>query len=259
MINYQKLEKIAMELEAKLGIQAEEDLQQEIEERTEEEKETVDVPVPSVEACDECNDEKPVVEENKTASEKEPGIEDEIGDETDGGDPSVSKLVKSDVDVSTDKEVFPTNSKYVAKLNHFIKLAKAVKKSKKMTAEEKKESLKKIEEANKKAKNSLNIKKNDLNKLVNSDVVKIMKSSNKFNDISQNKGGITLNQAIKEMKKWGKDNNIEVEFPTEILNKTIGSCNASWLIKLGPMIATMLQKYNSLKTEAEKKIKEEDK
>jgi hypothetical protein len=168
-------------------------------------------------------------------------------------------LVKSDVDVSTDKEVFPTKSKYVAKLNHFIKLAKAVKKSKKMTAEEKKESLKKIEEANKKAKNSLNIKKNDLNKLVNSDVVKIMKSSNKFNDISQNKGGITLNQAIKEMKKWGKDNNIEVEFPAEVLNKTIGSCNASWLIKLGPMIATMLQKYNALKMEAEKKNKEEDK
>ena len=130
-----------------------------------------------------------------------------------------------------------------------------------MTAEEKKESLKKIDEANKKAKQDLNIKKNDLNKIVNSDVVKIMKSSNKYNDISQNKGGVTLNQAIKEMKKWGKDNGVDVEFPSEILNKTIGSCNASWLIKLGPMIASMLQKYNTLKNEAAKaeEKKKEDK
>lgn len=254
MIDYQKFEKIAAELEEKLQITDEEEktIQEKIEERTEEEKEVVDVPVPSVEACDECNKEEPVVEESKNASEVAPGVEDKIGDETDGGDPSVSKLVKSDVEVSTAKEVYPTNSQYVAKLHHFIKLAKAVKKSKKMTAEEKKESLKKIDEANKKAKQDLNIKKNDLNKIVNSDVVKIMKSSNKYNDISQNKGGVTLNQAIKEMKKWGKDNGVDVEFPSEILNKTIGSCNASWLIKLGPMIASMLQKYNTLKNEAAK-------
>ena len=55
------------------------------------------------------------------------------------------------------------------------------------------------------------------------------------------------------MKKWGEKNDVDVEFPSVILNKTIGGCNASWLIKLGPMIANMLQKYEKMKKEAEKK------
>ena len=57
-----------------------------------------------------------VEEEVKTASETTPGLEDEIGDEAKGGDPSVSTITDSQVDVSTDKEVFPTNSEYVAKI-----------------------------------------------------------------------------------------------------------------------------------------------
>jgi hypothetical protein len=65
----------------------------------------------SKEACDEVKE-----EEVKTASETTPGIEDEIGDEAKGGDPSVSTITDSKVDVSTDKEVFPTNSEYVAKI-----------------------------------------------------------------------------------------------------------------------------------------------
>lgn len=56
------------------------------------------------------------VEEVKTASEVKPGVEDEIGDEADGGDASVSSIVDTKIDVSTDKEVFPTNSEYVAKI-----------------------------------------------------------------------------------------------------------------------------------------------
>lgn len=40
----------------------------------------------------------------------------EIGDEANGGDPSVSEIVKTDVDVNTDAEVFPTDSEYVAKV-----------------------------------------------------------------------------------------------------------------------------------------------
>lgn len=44
------------------------------------------------------------------------GIEKEIGDEAGGGDPSISEVVDSDIDVSTDAEVFPTNSKYVASI-----------------------------------------------------------------------------------------------------------------------------------------------
>lgn len=73
------------------------------------EAEEAEVPAP-VEACDEKE------EEVKTASETTPGIEDEIGDEAKGGDPSVSTITDSHVDVSTDKEVFPTNSEYVAKI-----------------------------------------------------------------------------------------------------------------------------------------------
>ena len=55
-------------------------------------------------------------EESIVASETTPGIEDEIGDEAKGGDPSVSDLVDTKVDVSTDKEVYPTNSEYVASI-----------------------------------------------------------------------------------------------------------------------------------------------
>lgn len=54
----------------------------------------------------------------RRASEERKGIEDEIGDEANGGDPSVSQIAPGgdDVDVSTDKEVFPTNSEFVAKI-----------------------------------------------------------------------------------------------------------------------------------------------
>ena len=54
----------------------------------------------------------------KKASVEKKGIEDEIGDEANGGDPSVSKEVKNDVKVETDKEVFGqnTNSRYVASI-----------------------------------------------------------------------------------------------------------------------------------------------
>lgn len=57
-------------------------------------------------------------DENTTASEVAPGVEDDMGDEANGGDPSVSKIVPGgkDVDVSTDSEVFPTESEYVARI-----------------------------------------------------------------------------------------------------------------------------------------------
>ena len=159
MIDYKKIESIVAKLEEKLSIEAQEEttIQQELDERIEEEKETTDIPTPSVEA----NNKNTVStdEESIVASETTPGIEDEIGDEAKGGDPSVSNLVDTKVDVSTDKEVYPTKSEYVAKLQKHIKLAKAVKKSNKMTAEEKKEALQKIEDATKKAKKDLNIKK----------------------------------------------------------------------------------------------------
>ena len=66
--------------------------------------------------CPDCGKEK--CECAKTASEFAPGIEDEIGDEANGGDPSVSDIVDNDIDVSTDKEVFGqnTDSEYVAKI-----------------------------------------------------------------------------------------------------------------------------------------------
>lgn len=57
-------------------------------------------------------------DETTTASEVAPGVEDDMGDEANGGDPSVSKIVPGgkDVDVSTDGEVFPTESEYVARI-----------------------------------------------------------------------------------------------------------------------------------------------
>ena len=54
--------------------------------------------------------------ETNIASEVDDGVVDKIGDEAHGGDPSVSDIVDTKVDVSTDKEVFPTNSEYVARI-----------------------------------------------------------------------------------------------------------------------------------------------
>lgn len=62
----------------------------------------------------ECNKEA----SKKVASEVKPGIEDKIGDEANGGDPSVSKLPDTKIDCDSDKEVFGqnTDSEYVAKI-----------------------------------------------------------------------------------------------------------------------------------------------
>lgn len=77
----------------------------------------VESAIAMAEEKDACGDgeEKPSA---KKASEEKKGIEDEIGDEAHGGDPSVSDVAPGgdDVDVSTDKEVFPTNSEFVAKI-----------------------------------------------------------------------------------------------------------------------------------------------
>lgn len=56
----------------------------------------------------------------KSASVENKGIEDEIGDEANGGDQSVSNEVKNDVDTQTDKEVYGQNTScsYVASITH---------------------------------------------------------------------------------------------------------------------------------------------
>ena len=52
------------------------------------------------------------------ASEAMPGIEDKIGDEANGGDPSVSELPDTKIDCESYKDVFGqnTDSEYVAKI-----------------------------------------------------------------------------------------------------------------------------------------------
>jgi hypothetical protein len=218
MIDLHKFEKIASELEAKLGIVAEEEsLQTEIEERTEEEKKEIEVPTPSVEAS---------TEETVEANEEE---------------------------VEMDAKEFATAR--IAHLTRLVKLAKTVKKSKKLSAEEKQEALNKIEKVA--ASNDLKIKKTDLNKMLTNDVTRIMKTTSKLNSLTQAEKGVTLKEALKEMKAWGKEHDVKVDFPENILNKTIGSCNAEWLIKLGPMIATLIQKFETMKEDAEKKVEKE--
>lgn len=68
------------------------------------------------ECCPECG--KEPCECKKVASEVNPGIEDSIGDEANGGDPSVSELPDTKIDCESDKEVFGrnTDSEYVAKI-----------------------------------------------------------------------------------------------------------------------------------------------
>lgn len=203
MIDLIKFEKIASELEAKLGVAEAESLQTQIEERTEQEKEKVDVPTPSVEASEEVD-----------------------------------------------------TTARIAHLKRLMKLAKAVKKSKKLSAEEKTEALKTIKSSaklEKKAADDLKIKRTDLNKMLTTDVTKIMKTTTKLNELTKSEKGVTLREALKEMQAWGKEHDIKVDFPQNILSKQIGSCSAEWLIKLGPMIATMLQKFEKMKADAMKK------
>ena len=214
MIDLAKFDKIASELEAKLGIVAEEQsLQKEIDERTEKEKETVDTPTPSVEAADEVetieNVESVDVKEEATAR--------------------------------------------IAHLKRLIKLAKNVKKSKKMSAEEKQEAMNKIEKSAKltRTADDLAIKRNDLNKQLTNDTTKIMKTPGALNKLTQEEKGITLREMLEEMKSWGVDNDADVKFPSNLLGKNLGSCNIDWLIKLGPMVATLVKKYNDMKNRAE--------
>ena len=59
-------------------------------------------------------------EENLVASQEFPGIEDEIQDTANGGEPTTSQIApggeQAKGEVSTDAEVFPTNSEYVAQV-----------------------------------------------------------------------------------------------------------------------------------------------
>lgn len=81
----------------------------------------LDACIDAGESCPECGNE--LCECNKEAFEKVAsevmhGIEDEIGDEANGGDPSVSELTDTRIDCKSDKEVFgqSTDSEYVAKI-----------------------------------------------------------------------------------------------------------------------------------------------
>lgn len=67
-----------------------------------------------LDACDEL--EQKLGDDAITASEEEPGIEDEIQDTANGGDPTVSELPETQIDTATDAEVYPTESQYVAHL-----------------------------------------------------------------------------------------------------------------------------------------------
>lgn len=235
MINYRKIERIASQLEKQLGIK------NEIDERTEVEKEEISTPTPSVEASDLNVNIEEFNFDGDLDFELENDEDDDINDEIDEVDEEINKIEEKELKASR-----------IAKIQRLIKLAKAVKKSNKLSAEEKKEALKEIEKASKKnANKNLKIKKDDLNKLLSGDVSRIMKQTTKLNDTIKDNRRITLNQAIKEMKKWGRENNVSVDFPENILNKTVGSCDASWLIKLGPMIANLLNKYEELKNDDE--------
>ena len=67
-----------------------------------------------LDACDEL--EQQFDADAFTASETQPGVEDEIGDEANGGDSSVSNLADAEIDTKTNAEVFPTESEYVARV-----------------------------------------------------------------------------------------------------------------------------------------------
>jgi len=85
------------------------------------------------EKCPDCGKEKCECAKKasaRSASTVRPGVEDKIGDQAHGGDPSVSKLPKlTKVDCATDKEAFGQNtrSQYVARITARLdRVAKAL-------------------------------------------------------------------------------------------------------------------------------------
>lgn len=84
------------------------------------------------EECPDCGKEPCQCKQagRRSASTVKPGVEDKIGDQAHGGDPSTSRLPKlTKVDCGTDKEVFGQNSKsqYVARITARLdRVAKAL-------------------------------------------------------------------------------------------------------------------------------------
>ena len=97
----------------------------------------------------------------------------------------------------------------------------------------------------------LGVKRSDLAKPMNSEMTKIMKQTGKLNRMVQEvrREGMTLKEMVEEMKEWGDANDVQVDFPNALLSKTLGSCNAAWIIELGPMVASLIKKYEEMKQE----------
>lgn len=129
------------------------------------------------------------------------------------------------------------------------RLAHEVRISSEMTADEKRAAFVKIHRVAK----GISVRKNDLTKTLGTDVTKIMKSISSINNLVQDerKEKHTLRAAVNEMRKWGDENGIDIDFPENLLGRSLGSFSTSDIIELGPRIATMLQEYKTMKDQAE--------
>ena len=209
MIDYEKLERIASELEKRLTGETE-TLADKIDERNEEEKEKADVP----EKCLEASDEAP-------AADAEP--------------------VKKD-------------AKRLASLRRLVKMARDIKANARLTSEQKKMALAKLREAA----NALSVSRSDLNKNLNGDVVKVMKTVSGINELvqSQRANHKSFRETLDEMKEWGAENGMKISFPENLLGKPLGTIDTAQLLELGPRIASMLREYASAKKDMKPKAEE---
>lgn len=115
-----------------ISCKAEDDEAEEILDACDELEKKLDACDKTAEECPECGQEPCQCKQasRRRASIAKPGIEDKIGDQAHGGDPSTSRLPKlTKVDCGTDKEVFGKNSKsqYVARITARLdRVAKAL-------------------------------------------------------------------------------------------------------------------------------------
>lgn len=224
MKEYNEIERIAAELEAKLNVLAgehstdEEYIQDGIDDQVEKEKENAkNLPEPSLPACAKSKDDEGGVVEEKTVLKC-------------GG-----------------------NEEKMANLR---RLAHEVRISSKMTDSEKSIAFAKIHKVAK----GISIRKNDLTKMLSTDVTKIMKSISGINSLVQDerREKHTLRQAVSEMKKWGRENGVDIAFPENLLGRSLGSFSTSDILELGPRIATMLQEYKAIREKTESENKQSD-
>ena len=163
-------------------------------------------------------------------------LEKELTEEEIQEKPEVNELDERIEDEKQEVKVpeTPLSASITANYHKLIKMAKQVKESK-MDAETKKAYLAKIKQASEK----LAITRMDLKKNISGDPASMMKKIQQVNKLTRDDSSLKpIRELISEIGQ---------NFPMSLLNKPLGSCSSAEIIKLGPMLASLISQYEKSK------------